>query len=59
VVDLDYPVFFVDRAEDAVPPGPQAPQIRQPLRKRLRRPRLIGELADCVPDRSNTDGIVA
>ena len=28
VVDLDYPPFFIDRVEDAVPPGPQAPQIR-------------------------------
>ena len=59
VVDLDYPLFFVDRVEDAVPPGPQAPQIRRPVRERLRRPRLIGELADCVPERSDTDGIVA
>jgi len=30
VVDLDYPPFFVDRVEDAVPPGPQAPQVRRP-----------------------------
>jgi hypothetical protein len=30
VVDLDYPPFFVDRVEDAVPPGPQTPQIRRP-----------------------------
>ena len=30
VVDLDYPPFFIDRVEDAVPPGPQAPQIRRP-----------------------------
>jgi hypothetical protein len=30
VVDLDYPLFFIDRVEDAVPPGPQAPQIRRP-----------------------------
>jgi hypothetical protein len=22
VVDLDYPPFFIDRVEDAVPPGP-------------------------------------
>ena len=42
VVDLDYPPFFIDRVEDAVPPGPQAPQIRRPVRERLRRPRLIG-----------------
>ena len=28
VVDLDYPPFFIDRVEDAVPAGPQAPQIR-------------------------------
>ena len=34
VVDLDYPPFFVDRVEDAVPPGPQA-QIRRPVRERL------------------------
>jgi hypothetical protein len=59
VVDLDYLPFFVDRVEDAVPPGPQAPQIRRPVRERLRRPRLISELADCVPERSDTDGIVA
>ena len=59
VVDLDYPPFFIDRVEDAVPPGPQAPQIRRPVRKRLRRPRLIGELADSVPERSDTGAIVA
>jgi hypothetical protein len=51
VVDLDYPPFFIDRVEDAVPPGPQAPQIRRPVRERLRRLRLIGELADSVPER--------
>jgi len=28
VVDLDYPPSFIDRVKDAVPPGPQAPQIR-------------------------------
>ena len=33
VVDLDYPPFFIDRVEDAVPPGPQAPQIRRPVRE--------------------------
>jgi hypothetical protein len=43
MVDLDYPPFFIDREEDAVAPGPQAPQIRRPVRERLRRPRLIGE----------------
>jgi len=58
VVDLDYPPSFIDRVEDAVPPGPQAPQIRRPVRERLRRPRLIGELANSVPERSDTDGIV-
>jgi len=58
VVDLDYALFFIDRVEDAVPPGPQAPQIRRPVRERLRRPRLIGELANSVPERSDTDGIV-
>ena len=45
--------------KDAVPPGPQAPQTRRPVRERLRRPRLIGELADSVPERSDTDAIVA
>jgi hypothetical protein len=59
VIDLDYPPFFVDRVEDAVPPGPQTPQIRRPVRERFRRPRLTGELPDSVPERSNTDGIVA
>ena len=59
VVDLDYPPFFIDRVEDAVPPGPQAPQIRRPVRERLRRPRLIGEMANSVPERSDSDGIVA
>ena len=59
VVDLDYPPFFVDRVEDAVPPGPQAPQIRRPVRKRLRRPRLFGELANSVPEGSDTGAIVA
>ena len=43
------PPFFVDRVEDAVPPGPQAPQIGRPVRERLRRPRLIGELTDGIP----------
>jgi hypothetical protein len=59
VVDLDDPLFLIDRVEDAVPPSPQAPQIRRPVRERLPRPRLIGELANSVPERSNTDGIVA
>ena len=59
VIDLNELARLVDRVEDAVPPGPQAPQIRRPVRKRLRRPRLIGELADSVPERSDTDGTVA
>ena len=59
MVDLDYPPFFIDRVEDAVPPGLQAPQIRRPERERLRRPRLISERANSVPARSDTDGIVA
>jgi len=59
VVDLDDLPFFVDRVEEAVPPGPQAPQVRRPVRERLRRPRLIGELANGVPERRDTDGIVA
>jgi hypothetical protein len=54
VVDLDYPPFFIDRVEDAVPPRPQAPQIRRPVRERLRWPRPIGELADSAPERSDT-----
>jgi hypothetical protein len=58
VVYLDYPPFFIDRVEDAVPPGPQAPQIQRSVRERLRRPRLNGELANSVPERSDTDGIV-
>jgi hypothetical protein len=49
VVNLDYPLFFIDRVEDAVPAGPQAPQIRRPVRERLRRPRLVGELANSLP----------
>jgi hypothetical protein len=59
MVDLDYTPSFIDRVEDAVPPGPQAPQSRRPIRERLRRPRLIGKVADSVPERSDTDGIVA
>jgi len=54
VVDLDYPPFLIDRAEDAVAPSPQTPQIRRPVRERLRRPRLIGELADSIPERRDT-----
>jgi len=48
MVDLDYPPFFVDRVEDSVPPGPQAPQIRRPVRERLRRPRLLSEPTDGI-----------
>ena len=59
MVDLDYPPFFIDRVEDAVPPRPQAPQIRRPVRERLRWPRPIGELADSAPERSDTGVIVA
>jgi hypothetical protein len=59
VVDLDYPSFFIDRVEDAVPPGPQASQVRRPVRERLRWSWFIGQLADRVPERSDTDGIVA
>ena len=59
MVDLDYLSFFIDRVEDAVPPGPQAPQIRRSVRGRLWRPRLIGELANRLPESSDTDGIVA
>ena len=59
VVDLNYPPFFVDCVEDAVPSGPQAPQIWRAVRERLRRPRLTGELADGIPERRDTDVIVA
>ena len=59
MVYLDCSPFFIDRVEDAVPPGPQAPQIRRPVRERLARPWLIGELANSVPERSDTGGIVA
>jgi hypothetical protein len=55
--DLDCPPFFVDHVADSVPSGPQAPQIRRPVRERLRRPRLTGELADRIPERRDTDGM--
>jgi hypothetical protein len=58
VVELDFPPFFVDRVEDAVTAGPQAPKIRPSVRERLWRPQLIGELANRLPERSDTDGIV-
>ena len=59
MADLDYPPFFIDREEETVAPGPQrgAPQIRRPVRDRLRRSRLIGKMASSVPERSDTDGI--
>jgi hypothetical protein len=44
VIDLDYPLFFVDRAEDAVPAGPQPPQVRRPVSADSR-PRLQARLA--------------
>jgi hypothetical protein len=59
VVDLDCPLFFIDGVEAALPSGPQAPQIGRPVWERLWRPRLFGELADSVPERSDTGGIVA
>jgi len=59
VIDLDYPLFFIDRVEDAIPPCSKAPQIPRPVRKRLRRPRLTGELTNSVPERSNPGGIIA
>ena len=59
VVDLDRPPFIIDRVEDAVASGSQAPQIWRPAGERLGRPRLIGEPADSVPECSDTDGIVA
>ena len=59
MVDLDCPPFFIDRVEDAVVSGPQAPQIWRPVRERLGWPRLIGKPANRVPECSDTDGIVA
>jgi hypothetical protein len=59
VVDLDCTPFFIDGVEDAVPRGPQARQIRRPVRERLRRPRLTGELANSVPEPSDIHGILA
>jgi len=59
VVDLDCPPFFIDRVEDAVASGPQAPQIWRPVRERLGWPRLIGKPANRVPECSDTNGIVA
>ena len=59
VVDLNCPPFFIDRAEDAAASGPQAPQIRRPIRARLGRPRLIGKPANSIPECSDTDGILA
>lgn len=31
VIDLDYLLVLIDGAEDAVPAGPQAPQVRRPV----------------------------
>jgi hypothetical protein len=59
VIDLDYPLFFVDRVEDAVPAGPQAPQVRRPVSERLRWPRLGGQPANALPKRRDTRRIVA
>jgi hypothetical protein len=59
VIDLDYPLFLVDRVEDAVPAGPQAPQVRRPVSERLRRPRVGGEPANDLPERSDTSRILA
>src|SRR5262249_46278758 len=59
VVDLDCPPFFIDRVEDAVASGPQAPQICRPVRERLGRPRPTGKPTNRVPECSDTDGIVA
>jgi hypothetical protein len=57
MADLDYPPFLSIAKKTPVAPGPQAPQIRRPVSERLRRPRRIGELANSVPERSDTDGI--
>ena len=59
VIDLDHLPLLVDRVEHAVPAGPQTAQILRPVRERLRRPRLIGEMADTLPQRSHTNGVVA
>jgi hypothetical protein len=42
VVDLDYPPFFIDRVEDALPPGSQAPQI--PATRKGTTPAAAGEI---------------
>ena len=55
VVDLDCQPFFIERVEDTVASGPQAPQIWRPVRKRLGRPRLIGKPANRVPECSDTE----
>ena len=36
MVDLDYPLFFADRIEDAVPPCSQAPQNAKDFWSRFR-----------------------
>ena len=59
MINLDHLALLVDRVEHAVPAGAQTAQILRPVRERLRRPRLIGELANSVPECSDTDGIVA
>jgi hypothetical protein len=56
VVDLDRPLFLIDRVEDAVAPGPQVPQIRRTVRERFRRPRLIGQQAVGVPGAATPTG---
>ena len=45
MVDLDWAPLFIDRVEDAVPPGPKAPHIRRSVRERLRRGLPLARLA--------------
>ena len=59
VVDLDGLPVIIDRVEHAVPAGPHAPEIWRSVGERVRRPRLIGQVADAFPERSDTGGIVA
>jgi len=48
-----------DVVHHPVAPDAQPPQIRRPVRERLRRPRLIGEPGDCVEHLANPVGVGA
>jgi hypothetical protein len=51
--------FLVDCVEDAVPACPPTSQIWRPIRKRLRRARLVSELPDVLPECGDASGVVA